>query len=256
MADDNTVMRLFVATDNHLGVWEDDPARCGCGGVGARRLPPRALFAHPLARLPRAAAAGAQGRLVHDVRGDPAARDSAEGGRPAPRRRPLPRQQAQPARAGQQTGRGAARACAAAAAPRRLTPPGGRRPTVVRTLELLRKYCMNDSPVNLQVLSDQATNFSRRARGGRSGWRRTRGASRRRRPDPAHPRRPGAATRASTTKTRTTTSACRCSSSTARGRAGGAGRGGADAGACLLRRHRRWRRQPRRARRLGQPLCG
>ena len=35
------------------------------------------------------------------------------------------------------------------------------RPTIVRTLELLRKYCMNDNPVNIQVLSDQAGNFSR-----------------------------------------------------------------------------------------------
>ena len=39
--------------------------------------------------------------------------------------------------------------------------PASRRPTVVRTLELLRKYCMNDSPVQLQVVSDQAANFSR-----------------------------------------------------------------------------------------------
>ena len=31
----------------------------------------------------------------------------------------------------------------------------------MRTIELLRKYCMNDNPVQLQVLSDQARNFSR-----------------------------------------------------------------------------------------------
>ena len=30
----------------------------------------------------------------------------------------------------------------------------------MRTINLLRKYVMNDSPVNIQVLSDQATNFS------------------------------------------------------------------------------------------------
>jgi double-strand break repair protein MRE11 len=31
----------------------------------------------------------------------------------------------------------------------------------VRTIELLRKYCMNDNPVHFQVVSDQAANFSR-----------------------------------------------------------------------------------------------
>ena len=38
------------------------------------------------------------------------------------------------------------------------------RPTVVRTIQLLRKYVMNDNPVNIQVLSDQASNFSLCAR--------------------------------------------------------------------------------------------
>ena len=31
----------------------------------------------------------------------------------------------------------------------------------MRTIELLRKYCLSDTPVQLQVLSDQAANFSR-----------------------------------------------------------------------------------------------
>ncbi len=35
-----------------------------------------------------------------------------------------------------------------------------RSPTVVRTIQLLRKYVMNDNPVHIQVLSDQAQNFS------------------------------------------------------------------------------------------------
>jgi hypothetical protein len=35
----------------------------------------------------------------------------------------------------------------------------GRRYTLVRTMEILRKYCLNDNPVKLQVLSDQAANF-------------------------------------------------------------------------------------------------
>ena len=35
----------------------------------------------------------------------------------------------------------------------------GRRYTLVRTMEILRKYCLNDHPVKLQVLSDQAANF-------------------------------------------------------------------------------------------------
>lgn len=33
--------------------------------------------------------------------------------------------------------------------------------TMVRTIELFRKYCLGDDPVRIQVLSDQATNFSR-----------------------------------------------------------------------------------------------
>ena len=31
---------------------------------------------------------------------------------------------------------------------------------MVRTIQLLRKYVMNDNPVHIQVLSDQANNFS------------------------------------------------------------------------------------------------
>ena len=30
----------------------------------------------------------------------------------------------------------------------------------MRTIELLRKYVMSDNPVNIQVLSDQESNFS------------------------------------------------------------------------------------------------
>jgi hypothetical protein len=40
---------------------------------------------------------------------------------------------------------------------------------VVRTIQLLRKYVMNDNPVNIQVLSDQASNFSLCARPTRFG---------------------------------------------------------------------------------------
>ena len=35
---------------------------------------------------------------------------------------------------------------------------------MVRTIQLLRKYVMNDNPVHIQVLSDQANNFSLCAR--------------------------------------------------------------------------------------------
>ena len=33
------------------------------------------------------------------------------------------------------------------------------RATLVRTIEILRKYCMNDRPVQFQVVSDQTINF-------------------------------------------------------------------------------------------------
>ena len=33
--------------------------------------------------------------------------------------------------------------------------------TMVRTMEILREYCLNDDPVQLKVLSDQAVNFQR-----------------------------------------------------------------------------------------------
>jgi double-strand break repair protein MRE11 len=35
------------------------------------------------------------------------------------------------------------------------------RETMVRTMEILREYCLNDDPVQLEVLSDQAVNFPR-----------------------------------------------------------------------------------------------
>lgn len=59
---------------------------------------------------------------------------------------------------------GRARGCCAEA-PRQLPPAPSylmlmRRPTVVRTINLLRKYVMSDTPVSIEVLSDQATNFS------------------------------------------------------------------------------------------------
>lgn len=33
------------------------------------------------------------------------------------------------------------------------------RATLVRTIEILRKYCMSDKPVQFQVVSDQTINF-------------------------------------------------------------------------------------------------
>eukprot|EP00740_Mantoniella_antarctica_P014696 CAMPEP_0181368446 /NCGR_PEP_ID=MMETSP1106-20121128/12092_1 /TAXON_ID=81844 /ORGANISM="Mantoniella antarctica, Strain SL-175" /LENGTH=343 /DNA_ID=CAMNT_0023484563 /DNA_START=146 /DNA_END=1173 /DNA_ORIENTATION=+ len=36
------------------------------------------------------------------------------------------------------------------------------RETMVRTMEILREYCFNDNPVQLEVLSDQTVNFPRR----------------------------------------------------------------------------------------------
>ena len=35
------------------------------------------------------------------------------------------------------------------------------RETMVRTMEILQEYCMNDRPVQLEVLSDQTVNFPR-----------------------------------------------------------------------------------------------
>lgn len=35
------------------------------------------------------------------------------------------------------------------------------RETMIRTMELFRKYCLGDDPVRIQVLSDQTMNFSR-----------------------------------------------------------------------------------------------
>lgn len=35
------------------------------------------------------------------------------------------------------------------------------RETIVRTMEILREYCLNDNPVQLEVLSDQTVNFPR-----------------------------------------------------------------------------------------------
>jgi len=35
------------------------------------------------------------------------------------------------------------------------------RETMVRTMEILREYCLNDNPVQLEVLSDQTVNFPR-----------------------------------------------------------------------------------------------
>jgi double-strand break repair protein MRE11 len=32
---------------------------------------------------------------------------------------------------------------------------------MVRTMEILREYCLNDNPVQLEVLSDQTVNFPR-----------------------------------------------------------------------------------------------
>jgi hypothetical protein len=32
---------------------------------------------------------------------------------------------------------------------------------MVRTMEILREYCLNDQPVQLEVLSDQTVNFPR-----------------------------------------------------------------------------------------------
>lgn len=32
--------------------------------------------------------------------------------------------------------------------------------TLVRTIEILRRYCLHDQPVQLQVLSDQTQNFA------------------------------------------------------------------------------------------------
>ena len=43
------------------------------------------------------------------------------------------------------------------------TPPATprHRETMVRTMEILREYCFNDNPVQLEVLSDQTVNFPR-----------------------------------------------------------------------------------------------
>ena len=35
------------------------------------------------------------------------------------------------------------------------------RETMVRTMEILREYCLNDNPVQIEVLSDQTVNFPR-----------------------------------------------------------------------------------------------
>jgi double-strand break repair protein MRE11 len=40
------------------------------------------------------------------------------------------------------------------------------RETMVRTMEILQEYCLNDDPVRIEVLSDQTVNFPRCARRG------------------------------------------------------------------------------------------
>ena len=36
------------------------------------------------------------------------------------------------------------------------------RSTLVKTIEILRRYCLNDQPVKFQVVSDQTVNFPNR----------------------------------------------------------------------------------------------
>ena len=50
------------------------------------------------------------------------------------------------------------------------------RETMVRTMEILQEYCLNDDPVRIEVLSDQTVNFPRCAR--RGGVPRTRSVGR------------------------------------------------------------------------------
>jgi len=101
MAADPSLLRLLIATDNHLGVHEDDPIRKDDSFITFEEI-----LSHAVRTKADALLLG--GDIFHE-------------NKPS-------------------------------------------RPTVVRTLELLRKYCMNDNPVHIQVMSDQAANFSRCAR--------------------------------------------------------------------------------------------
>ena len=158
MAQDN-IMRLLIATvrprvpcstsvaasdpvraaqDNHLGVHEDDPIRKNDSFVTFEEI-----LGHAVRLKVDALLLG--GDIFHENKPSRcvATRSAADCRVTAAGRR-------------QRAAKGGARARHSLT-----TSPASRRPTVVRTLELLRKYCMNDSPVQLQVVSDQAANFSR-----------------------------------------------------------------------------------------------
>jgi len=119
-------LKILVATDNHLGVHEEDPVRKDDAFSAFEEI-----LQHAIRHKVDALMLG--GDIFHENK--PSRCGVAQ------RRRWWAHSPA---------GRGTA-----------LTRPPRRRPTLVRTIELLRKYCLSDTPVQLQVLSDQAANFSR-----------------------------------------------------------------------------------------------
>jgi double-strand break repair protein MRE11 len=131
MAEQAGQLRLLIATDNHLGVWEDDEIRKHDSFVAFEEI---LQHAHRL----RVDALLLGGDLFHENKPSRCVRRRWGRGGRLLRGRALT------------TG-----------------PSACVRPTVVRTIQLLRKYVMNDNPVNIQVLSDQASNFSLCARRGR-----------------------------------------------------------------------------------------
>ncbi|KAK9814095.1 hypothetical protein WJX72_000558 [[Myrmecia] bisecta] len=99
MADDESdnVVRILIATDNHLGVWEKDEVRKDDSFITFEEI-------LSLAQQQQVDMVLLGGDLFHD-------------NKPS-------------------------------------------RTTVVRAMEILSKYCLNDQPVSFQVLSDQAQNFA------------------------------------------------------------------------------------------------
>jgi hypothetical protein len=148
MGDHPSQLRLLIATDNHLGVWEDDEILKHDSFNAfeeilqhAHRLRVDALLLGGDLFHENKPSRCAPARSVVGTRPGGKLRRVSSGGGAWPLRR-WARRRANPRR------------CFDARHATR------RRPTVVRTIQLLRKYVMNDNPVHIQVLSDQASNFS------------------------------------------------------------------------------------------------